>query len=266
MISAQTEQIAQELEDALSEAVPKAYQLGIEKPRSPEKLKVLHHCIAEAIRKIAGADFEVHSFKPKQSGGELSVQGKYYDKSTDITVVVKDNHDKVVLVISVKFALSNYQQNAVNYFETLMGETANLQRQSIPVIHFICLTHPIPYRANAEKDNKLESIKNEDIAKHRKLVADIGEKRDHNPRGICFQFFTLQIKSKPVIVNKGRKNERSKKVPSKEDILNSRITGRQAPAGLGLSEENARFLQEEASLRRFIETATLIIEEARGQL
>jgi len=256
MISAQTKQIAQELEDALSEAVPEAYQLGIEKPRSTDKLKVLHHCIAEAIRKIAGADFEVHSLKPEQSGGELSVHGKYYDKDTDITVVVEDNRGKVVLVISVKFALSNYRQNAVNYFETLMGETSNLQRKNIPVIHFICLTHPIPYKASAEEGNKLESIKDEDITKHRKLAKD--ERRDHVPAGICFQFFKLQISYETKTTSRGQK-----KLPSKEDILNSRITGRQAPAELGLSNENVRFLQKEASLRRFIEAATLIIEEAR---
>lgn len=259
MVSAQIEQIAQELEAALAEAVPQAYQLGIQNPRSPEKLKILHHCIAEAIRKIAGTDFEVHSFKPEQSGGELSVHGKYYDKGTDITVVVKDNHGKVILVISVKFALSNYQQNAVNYFETLMGETANLQRGNIPVIHFICLTHPIPYKASAENDNKLESIKDEDISKHRKLARD--ERRDHVPAGICFQFFKLQINYKTTTTSRGQK-----KVPSKEDILNSRITGRQNPTELGLSEENTRFLHEEASLRRFIETATLAIEEARKRL
>jgi hypothetical protein len=72
---------------------------------------------------------------------EATVQGKYYPKDIDIAVM-KD--DKAIFCLSIKFITSNYKQNANNYFENIMGETANIQANQIPYVNrnaFRNITH-----------------------------------------------------------------------------------------------------------------------------
>lgn len=65
----------------------------------------------------------------------MKVKGKYYDKDIDITVT-KDN--KPVMCIGIKFITSNYKQNTNNYFENMMGETANIQAlKNLPYFQLI---------------------------------------------------------------------------------------------------------------------------------
>ncbi len=47
--------------------------------------------------------------------------------------------------MGLKFVTSNYKQNANNYFESMMGETANIQRQNIPYAQVIVLRYETPY-------------------------------------------------------------------------------------------------------------------------
>lgn len=48
----------------------------------------------------------------------------YYGKNVDILV---SRDGKELSVISIKYVISNYWQNAVNYFEQQVGETANFK-------------------------------------------------------------------------------------------------------------------------------------------
>ena len=54
-------------------------------------------------------------------------------KNLDIAVF---ENKKIIATVSFKFVTSNYKQNANNYFENLMGETANIRRQNIGFAHF----------------------------------------------------------------------------------------------------------------------------------
>ena len=52
------------------------------------------------------------------------MSGRYMEKRVDI-VVLKDEKD--IAGIGVKFVMSNYSQNSNNYFENMLGETANIR-------------------------------------------------------------------------------------------------------------------------------------------
>lgn len=90
--------------------------------RSTAKLKPIHKFVAETLAKIWGNTFEIKYMGDTAS--EATVEGKYYPKDIDITVL---EGEKPVFCLGIKFVTSNYKQNANNYFENMMGETANIQ-------------------------------------------------------------------------------------------------------------------------------------------
>lgn len=99
------------------------------------------------------------------SSKEAKVPGKYYPKDIDIAVI--DNKTPV-FCLGIKFITSNYKQNANNYFENMMGETANLQASQIPYAHIIIMRHQTPYyeKNNSETPKKTEIINKKDITKY----------------------------------------------------------------------------------------------------
>lgn len=95
--------------------------------RSNAKLNLLHSYIACSIKmmcKKINSDLakDIHVFS--LPGKEEKVKGLFYDKTVDIAVKHKKN---VIGIVSVKFAMGNYQQNENNYFEALLGECINLK-------------------------------------------------------------------------------------------------------------------------------------------
>ncbi len=90
--------------------------------RSTEKLKPIHKYVADTLKKICGETFQLHYMD--NNNKEMKVSGKYYDKNIDITVT---KNEKPFICIGIKFVISNYKQNSNNYFENMMGETANIQ-------------------------------------------------------------------------------------------------------------------------------------------
>ena len=108
------------------EAIKRSYGLyGKHGPRSNKKLKPLHEWVSSEISGLVGAGYEVHSLNTIGKGGEKSVDGKYYKKWVDISVV---RNGKCAVIVSVKFVTSNYQQNANNYFEHLLGGDSKFEK------------------------------------------------------------------------------------------------------------------------------------------
>lgn len=96
--------------------------------RSNKKLIPIHQFIAEQIQSKLDDNYKIFSInEDKTKSKEKTVEGKYYDKNIDIAITYKN---KDIGGISVKFITGNYQQNANNYFEHLLGETANLKRNN----------------------------------------------------------------------------------------------------------------------------------------
>ena len=54
--------------------------------------------------------------------------GRYINKNVDIVIYKRT----VIAGIGVKFVMQNYSQNSNNYFENMLGETANIRSKNIP--------------------------------------------------------------------------------------------------------------------------------------
>jgi len=140
--------------------------------RSNKKLLPIHKWFAEIIESKLGKDYLVRSLG---KGGEIRLNGKYYPKTLDISVL---KGEKIVTTISFKFVTSNYKQNSNNYFENLLGETANIRLVGIGFAHFLVLRAHTPYydknKGNLRgKEKKLEILNERDLLKYVKLFKDL---------------------------------------------------------------------------------------------
>lgn len=145
--------------------------------RSNEKLKVLHGFIAKILSEKLGESYKIVSLG-FGSGKERNIQGRYIDKSVDITVL-KD--DKVVAGIAVKFVMSNYAQNSNNYFESMLGETSNIRCSSIPYFQILILSQNAPYFNKGGTISKLEEITKNNLHKYAVLSKDDTNIYLHSP-------------------------------------------------------------------------------------
>ncbi len=166
--------------------------------RSTEKLKPIHNFVAQTLQKIFGETYEIHFLGDETK--EMKVKGKYYDKDIDITVA-KDN--KPVICLGIKFVTSNYKQNANNYFENMMGETANIQAlKDLPYFQLIVLRHQTPYyskttqRTGTKEPTKIEIINEHDLQKYINLAYDTPQA--HKPYAIGILLIDLDEKNAKV--------------------------------------------------------------------
>lgn len=165
---------------ALSQSFKNYFEYGA---RSTEKLKPIHLFLAKTLQNIFGQDYQTHFLG--ENSKELTVEGKYYPKDIDITVT---HNEKPIFCLGLKFVTSNYKQNANNYFEGMMGETANIQSQNIPYAQVIVLRYETPYYKKGldeQKDktpSKIEIINQKDLSKYVNLVFDT--QQAHRPFAI----------------------------------------------------------------------------------
>lgn len=119
-------------ETMLIKAIKKSFEKYKEYgARSTQKLIPIHKYMADTLKEIWGKKYEICYMD--KNNREAKIKGKYYSKDIDIAVL-KDK--KPVFCLGVKFITSNYKQNANNYFENMMGETANIQANQIAYAHF----------------------------------------------------------------------------------------------------------------------------------
>jgi hypothetical protein len=130
--------------------------------RSSKKVDIIHffiRCLIIQIIREKAPDIIIDINVLSQPYKEARVQGILYDKDVDITVRYKKHN---VGLVSVKFITSNYNQNANNYFESLLGECINLK--SVParprVFWFSLFTFEnIPYYNKKHELVSYEKIK-----------------------------------------------------------------------------------------------------------
>jgi len=167
--------------------------------RSSKKLIPVHKFLSETILRKLKNGYSIKSLGIGD-GKEATLDGKYYPKDIDIAIF---KNDKIVATVSFKFVTSNYKQNANNYFENLMGETANVRRQNIGFAHFLVLRGHTPYfsknRDNLRgKEMKIEIIKEKDLQKYIKLFKDMDFPHKPDLIGICLLDFDKNKKAKIV--------------------------------------------------------------------
>jgi hypothetical protein len=170
--------------------------------RSPEKLKPIHRYVADVLKSIWGSGFDVHYLGADTK--ELTVAGKYYPKDIDITITYRE---KPIFCLGIKFVTSNYKQNANNYFESMMGETANIQALgNLPYAQLIIFRHETPYyeKNETEHPKKIEIINDKDIQKYLNLIFD--NPQAHRPEFVGIQVINLDEKTGKVSLTRVEKS------------------------------------------------------------
>ncbi len=158
--------------------------------QSNKKLEVLHGAIAEDLnQRLNNKNYTIFSLG-YESGKEKKITGRYVDKTVDITIAEKN---KPVAGIAVKYIMSNYKQNSNNYFENMLGETANLRSAQIPYFQIFIIPDSIPYFKKEGEIAKPEKISEHDIKKYMALSHDNPYEFLHTP--LKTLVFIVHIKS-----------------------------------------------------------------------
>ena len=146
--------------------------------RSNEKLKVLHGAISTDINhRLGNRKYTVASLGYGM-GKEKTIDGRYIDKAVDITI---SEGGKAVAGIAVKFVMSNYSQNSNNYFENMLGETANIRSAQIPYFQIFLIPDKLPYYDKKGNISKWETITRHNLEKYIRLSNDNTDAFMHTP-------------------------------------------------------------------------------------
>lgn len=165
----------------------KAY-LGCGTSRSTAKLKALHGSIAADLKEKFGDEFEVLS-QGFENGKEGKIKGRYYDKNVDITITHKG---KEVAGYAIKFVVRNYSQNSNNYFENMLGETANIRSNGIPYFQIFIIFDTLPYYSADGELKKYEEITKHNLDKYIILSKDNVDNFYHTPDKTLIIFLSLK--------------------------------------------------------------------------
>ena len=164
--------------------------LSVGTSRSTTKLKTLHGHIANDLKEILGKDFTIKS-QGYGDDKEGCIKGRYYPKMVDITINYKE---KPVAGFAVKFVMRNYSQNSNNYFENMLGETANLRSNSIPYFQIFIIFDKVPYYKKGGEFFRYDVISNHNLDKYLKLSADNPDAYYHTPNKTLVILLSLKEK------------------------------------------------------------------------
>ena len=170
-----------------------ATYLAVGTSRSTAKLKTLHGHIASDLEELLGTDFSIQS-QGYGNDKEGSIGGRYYPKNVDITIL---KNNKPVAGYAVKFVMRNYSQNSNNYFENMLGETANIRANSIPYFQVFIIFEKVPYYENGGKFKKYDVISTHNLDKYLELSKDDPSVFFHTPD----KTLVVLIKLKEKILN-----------------------------------------------------------------
>ncbi len=98
----------------------------------------------------------------------------------DITIEDLRTH-QMVGGIAVKFVMQNYSQNSNNYFENMLGETANIRAAHCPYFQMFIILDRLPYYKRSGVLTKWESFTHHNVRKYVELAKDNVEAFYHTP-------------------------------------------------------------------------------------
>lgn len=159
--------------------------------RSTAKLKSIHGHVAADLQEKFGADFTIHA-QGYGDDKESKIDGRYYQKNVDITI---SKNNRAVAGYSIKFVVRNYSQNSVNYFENMLGETANIRSQSIPYFQIFVIFDKVPYYENKGKFKKYDVVTSHNLDKYLALSKDNPTLFYHTPDKTLIVLIKLKEKS-----------------------------------------------------------------------
>lgn len=147
--------------------------------RSNKKLYPIHSQIAQdIINTLEPTDKYTVKALGIGNNKEGTIQGRYMDKKADIVIY----KNKVPICgVAIKFVMQNYAQNGINYFENMLGETANIRTNGIPYFQVFIVFDQLPYY-NKQKEIKHWEVFNEHyMRKYVKLSNDNIDVYLHSP-------------------------------------------------------------------------------------
>lgn len=170
--------------------------------RSNKKLGILHGAISEDLQvRINDNKYAVYSLG-YGTGKEHKINGRYVDKAVDITIT---ENCIPVAGIAVKYVMSNYSQNSNNYFENMLGETANIRCAKIPYFQIFIIPDRIPYFDKDGGISKWEAINEHNLNKYIKLSDDNIDTYLHTPNKTLV--FIVHIQDKNAVAKISDKRE-----------------------------------------------------------
>lgn len=170
--------------------------------RSNKKLGILHGAISEDLQeRLNDNNYSVYSLGYGLEK-EHKINGRYVDKAVDITI---EENNIPVAGIAVKYVMSNYSQNSNNYFENMLGETANIRCAKIPYFQIFIIPDKIPYFDKDGKISKWETINEHNLNKYIKLSNDNIDTYLHTPNKTLV--FIVHIQDKNINVKISNRQE-----------------------------------------------------------
>lgn len=213
------------LADGFLQSIKDSYRAYLEYgARSTEKLKPAHQWLADFLRAELGEEYRIYGMRADDdSAREISVEGLYYGKDVDIAVKYKG---KTVSCMGFKFVTSNYKQNSVNYFEGLLGETANIQRGDVGYGALTVLPSVIKYLRKDGGAQKDETVSTHNLEKYLHLYRD--KDFPHKPEALGLVFVDV-------------------------DYDDGRVAGLTDVASMDFSPDICAFLKNSANLETFLD-------------
>jgi len=145
--------------------------------RSTDKLKPLHGAVAHDLSQRLGPDFSVYA-QGFGNDKEAVIGGRYLDKRVDITVF---RRRRALAGIGVKFVMQNYAQNSNNYFENMLGETANIRCNGYPYFQIFVVLDKLPYYNKDKAIVRYDRFTDHNVAKYVALSQDDPNRFLHTP-------------------------------------------------------------------------------------
>lgn len=156
--------------------------LDVGTSRSTAKLHPLHGFVAEELAQRLGPAYVIKS-QGYGKGKEATMTGRYVDKKVDIIIL---KNKKPIAGVAVKFVMQNYKQNSNNYFENMLGETANIRSNNLPYFQIFIIFDNLPYYNKSKELKHWEELSMHNIGKYIVLSQDNTEVFMHTPNKTLF--------------------------------------------------------------------------------
>jgi len=189
--------------------------------RSNEKLKILHGGIATDLKNELGKEYSIKSLGLEE-GKEGKLIGRYMEKVVDILISKNEND---IAAIGVKFVMNNYSQNSNNYFENMLGETANLRANKKKYFQIIVIPEEMPYYNNDGKITRWERVTDNNINKYIALSKDNTEIYIHTPIKTLLFIVKFPACNHTLVTTKSKYKKYYLKIKNKPIKISANITG-----------------------------------------
>ena len=137
--------------------------------RSSKRLWPLHGWLKIELEKLLTDPRWKITAKISEKTKEIKVEGRYYGKKVDVGI---DFEGETIGVVSIKYIMSSYGKNAINYFEQQLGETANLRKQNIVYGNIFIVTNPIPVLESGGVFKNWETLREQGLRRYVHLRSD----------------------------------------------------------------------------------------------